>query len=164
MVYSIGPMIEADRVAVMEIFNYYVEHSFAAYPEKRLPDEAFHMFLEMSCGYPTGCVRDEDGTVLGFGMLRTHNPMPAFVRTAEATYFIHPAHRGKGLGTALLDHLEREAARQGIDSILAGISSLNPDSIAFHRSRGFVQCGRFVGVGTKNGREFDSVWMQKRLR
>lgn len=145
----------------MDIFNYYVENSFAAYPENKLPYEAFDMFLQMSSGFPTGSIRDQNGKIVGFGMLRTHNPMPTFSRTAEVTYFIHPDHTGVGLGKMLLSYLEKGAVEKGITNILASISSLNPRSIEFHQKNGFRECGRFRKVGKKNGQEFDTVWMQK---
>lgn len=93
----------------MEIFNYYVEKTFAAYPENKLPYQAFDMFLKMSKGLPTGSLRDQNGRIIGFGMLRTYNPMPVFSQTAQVTYFIHPDDTGKGLSKALLGSLEKDA-------------------------------------------------------
>jgi len=147
----------------MDIFNHYVENSFAAYPENKLPYQAFDMFLQMYSGFPTGSIRDQNGKIVGFGMLRTHNPMPTFSQTAEVTYFIHPDHTGVGLGKMLLSFLEKGAVEKGITNILANISSLNPRSIEFHQKNGFIECGRFRKVGKKNGQEFDTVWMQKML-
>lgn len=164
MDYAITPISEQDREAIIDIFNHYVEHSFAAYPENKLPYQAFDMFLNMSEGYPTGTIRNGNGQVLGFGMLRPHNPMPTFYRTVEITCFIHPGHTGRGLGKILLDHLEKGAGEKGITTILANISSLNQGSIRFHQKNGFAECGRFRSVGEKRGREFDTVWMQKMLR
>jgi phosphinothricin acetyltransferase len=163
MEYSITPTSEEDRIPIMDIFNHYIEHSFAAYPENRLPYEAFDMFLQMSKGYPRGTIKEEKGNVIGFGMLRTHNPMPTFLQAAEVTYFIHPEHTGKGLGTKLLAFLERAGRERGFKTILANISSLNPRSVGFHQRNGFKECGRFKKVGKKNGQEFDTVWMQKML-
>ena len=163
MEYSIEPISNEDCESIMDIFNYYVEHTFAAYPEIKLPYQAFDMFLEMSDGYPTGKIKDKNGKIVGFGMLRSHNPMPAFSQTAEVTYFIHPDHTGKGLGGMLLGTLEKGAAGKGITNILASISSLNPDSIKFHAKNGFIECGRFRKVGKKRAREFDTIWMQKML-
>ncbi|MBN2061409.1 MAG: N-acetyltransferase [Deltaproteobacteria bacterium] len=163
MEYSISSISNEDRESIIDIFNYYVENSFAAYPEKKFPYQAFDMFLQLSAGFPTGSIRDQNGKVVGFGMLRTHNPMPTFSRTAEVTYFIHPDYTGKGLGKILLGSLEKGAVEKGITNILANISSLNPRSIEFHQKNGFKECGRFIKVGKKNGKEFDTVWMQKML-
>ena len=163
MQYSIRPISVEDREPIIDIFNYYVENSFAAYLENKIPYQAFDMFLQMSNGFPTGTIKDQDGKIVGFGMLRTHNPMPSFSQTAEATYFIHPDHTGKGLGRMLLNYLEKGAVEKGITSILASISSLNPDSLKFHQRNGFIECGRFRKVGKKKDRQFDIVWMQKML-
>lgn len=163
MDYSMSPISNEDRESIMDIFNHYVENSFAAYPETKLPYEAFDMFLQMSQDYPTTKVTDKNGRVIGFGLLRSHNPMPAFAKTAEITYFIHPDHTGKGLGTTLLSLLETAGMKKGITNILANISSLNPRSIDFHKKNGFIECGRFKNIGKKKGRLFDTVWMQKML-
>jgi len=163
MAYSIQPISSEDRKPIIDIFNYYVENSFAAYPETPLPHQAFDMFLRMSDGFPRGTVRDRSGKIVGFGMLRPHNPIPVFSRTAELTCFLHPDHTGKGLGKMLLDYLEKGAAEKGMTTILSNISSLNPNSIRFHQKNGFMECGRFRKVGKKKGRDFDTVWMQKVL-
>ncbi len=163
MKYSINPVANEDREAIMDIFNYYVENSFAAYPENKLPYQAFDLFLQMSKGFPSGSIRDRSGRVVGFGMFHSHNPMPTFSHTAEVSYFIHPDYTGKGLGKMLLDFLEKGAIEKGITNILANISSLNDGSIRFHQRNGFTECGRFKKVGKKNGQEFDTVWMQKIL-
>jgi phosphinothricin acetyltransferase len=163
MTYSIRPISAEDRESIIDIFNYYVENSFAAYPENKLPYESFDMFLQMANGFPRGTIKNQDGKIVGFGMLRAHNPMPTFSQTAEVTYFIHPDHTGKGMGRMLLDYLENGAVEKGITNILANISSLNPSSIKFHQKNGFIECGRFRKVGKKKGRHFDTVWMQKML-
>ncbi len=163
MEYSIKPISNEDRESIIDIFNHYVANSFAAYPENKLPYEAFDMFLQRSNGFPTASIRDQNGKIVGFGMLRSHNPAPTFSQTAEVAYFIHPDHTGRGVGKMLLAFLEKGGRDRGIKNILAHISSLNPNSIKFHQKNGFIECGRFKKVGKKNGQEFDTVWMQKVL-
>ena len=163
MEFTIAPMAEEDREGIIDIFNYYVTNSFAAYPEAEFPYEAFDYFMQMSQGYPTGTVKDGSGKIIGFGFLRVHNPMPVFSETAEVTYFISEEYTGKGIGKSLLNYFEEEGKKKGIKNILASISSLNPGSINFHKKNGFTECGCFRNIGKKNGRLFDTVWMQKVL-
>jgi phosphinothricin acetyltransferase len=152
-----------DRESVIDIFNHYVENSFAAYPESAVPYEFFDMLLQMAHGYPTVAAKDEHGRTIGFGMLRAHNPIPTFSQTAEITYFIKPEHTGKGVGTSMLKYLIEEGKKRNITSILANISSLNEGSIGFHKKHGFRECGRFQRICRKKGQVFDVVWMQRML-
>ena len=157
------PIREEHQQEVIDIFNHYVENSFAAYPENKVPYEFFETFLQMCDGYPAVAAQDDNGDILGFGMLRAYHPFPVFSQTAEITYFIKPEFTGKGVGRLMLDHLEREGKQRGITSILASISSLNKGSIDFHEKNGFVECGRFNSIGKKRGKIFDVVYMQKML-
>jgi phosphinothricin acetyltransferase len=161
--FTFGPISDTDRVPVIDLFNYYIGHSFAAYPEQKVPYEFFTHFLETCRNYPSVVARLPDGTVAGFGLLRAHNPMPAFRHAAEITYFVRPDLTGKGLGSKMLARLEEEGKQQGITTILASISSLNEQSIRFHAGHGFTECGRFKGIGRKKGIVFDTVWMQKSI-
>ncbi len=163
MKFNLEPLTPEDRDAVIDIFNYYIEYSFSAYPENIVPYESFDTFLKMTEGYPTVAAKDENGDLLGFGMLRPYNPIPTFSQTAEITYFIKPGFTGKGLGKSMLDYLIEKAQEKRLSSILASISSLNEGSIRFHKKNGFVECGRFQKVGKKNNQVFDIVYMQKIL-
>lgn len=161
--WRLEPISVGDGESILEIFNYYVENSFAAYPENRVPDSFFDALMEKAEGYPTVVAKDEGGTILGFGLLRVHNPIPSFSQTAEITYFMRPEQTGKGIGSLMLEYLIEEAKKKGISSILASISSLNERSLRFHQKHGFGECGRFRQVGKKKGKFFDVIWMQKML-
>jgi phosphinothricin acetyltransferase len=163
MEYELFPLSSSDREKVIDIFNYYVENSFAAYPERKVPYEFFDLFLQSTVGYPTAVAKNKSKTILGFGMLRPHSPMPTMAGTAEISYFIKPECTGKGLGSSILEYLLRGAKDKGFHSVLASISSFNEGSIRFHSHHGFFECGRFREVGKKHGKFFDVVWMQKIL-
>jgi len=150
---------------VIDIFNYYAENTFAAYPESKLPYEFFYKFLEISKGYPSFIMKNKDnGKIVGFCFLRAYNPFSVFKETAEITYFIEKNEVGKGIGKEALKKLEEEAKKIGITKLLADISSENIQSIDFHKKNGFIECGRFLKIGKKKGRYFDVVWMEKELK
>ena len=163
MDYTFTPIKDEYRETIIDIFNHYVENSYAAYSETKLPYEAFYNFAQMFQGFPNAAVKDSNGKLIGFGFLRTYNPLPTFSHTAEISYFLSPIHTGKGIGRALLDYLIEEGKRKGITHILANISSLNIESITFHKKNGFFECGRFKNICKKNQRYFDVIWMQRNL-
>lgn len=163
MKYEFSSISPEDRGDVIDTFNYYIENSFAAYLETKVPYEFFGFFLQAISEYPNAVVRDEKKKFLGFCMLRPHSPMPTFSGTAEISYFIRPEYTGKGLGSIMLEYLLSGAREKGLHCILASISSLNEGSIHFHSHHGFSECGRFREAGKKNGKFFDTVWMQKLL-
>ncbi len=150
------------RKEVIDIFNYYVENSLAAYPETKLPYEFYDKYLEMTSNYPAFVIKDDDSVkVVGFCFLRAYNPFPVFHEAAEIAYFIEKDEVGKGIGEKALARLEEDAKRIGIKTLLASISSENARSLKFHQNNCFKECGRFSRVGKKMGRHFDIIWMQK---
>ena len=159
----LNAMVEGDGIEIMEIFNYYGENTFAAYPETKLPPEFFDILLMMTAGYPALTARGDENVLMGFGFLRPYNPMPVFLRTAEITYFVRPDFIGKGVGKALHDYLLEFGKKIGLHTVLANVASLNEESIRFHLKNGFTECGRFKEAAEKKGKVFDIVYFQKML-
>lgn len=156
-----------DTQEMLEIFNYYIDNSFAAYLEIPVEPEFFqpsHAESEpnKSERYPF-YVMEEDNKVIGIGALRPYLPFPNFQHTGVVSYFILPEYTRKGLGIKLLDVLCQEAKKKNMKSLLANVSSKNQASLNFHLKRGFAECGRFKAAGTKFGKFFDVVWFQKLL-
>ncbi|NTV66816.1 MAG: N-acetyltransferase [Chlorobaculum sp.] len=157
------PVSADDMVEMAGIFNHYVEHSLATYTDTPVSTERFEALMSFGYGYPAYVARVADGSLAGFGLLRPFSPIPAFARAAELTCFLASGCTGRGIGTAILEALESGAMELGIDTIVATVSSLNEASISFHLARGFVEQGRLIGIGERNGRRFDVVYLQKML-
>jgi phosphinothricin acetyltransferase len=163
MDYSFEDMSDKHREAVVDIYNHFVENSFAAYPDQPFGYEIFDYFSNMSEGYPAVVVKDGQGMVVGFAFMSPFHSVGTFRRTAVISYFILPEHTRKGVGREILNRFESGCRDLGVELILAHVSSLNEDSLMFHRANGFEESGRLRGVGTKFGKDFDVVWFQKRL-
>ncbi|TCP62179.1 phosphinothricin acetyltransferase [Rhodovulum bhavnagarense] len=101
--------------------------------------------------------------VLGFATYSQFRGGVGYARTMEHTILLAPSVRGRGLGRMLLGAVEDHASAGGAHSILAGVSSANPDGIAFHAAMGYVEIARLPEVGHKAGRWLDLVLMQKFL-
>jgi len=149
-----------DREAVIAVFNHYVENSLAAYPDRRVDAGFFDTLKDIVYGDSFYAVEAE-GRVIGFSFLKRHHRYAAFDRTAELGYFLLPEYVKKGLGTELLQTLTLDAKSKGIDTLLANIVAVNERSIEFHTDKGFRECGRFLRIGKKFGKDMDIAWMQK---
>jgi phosphinothricin acetyltransferase len=163
MPYTFEEMSEPHRQPVIDIFNYFITKSHAAFLIEPVTYSFFDHFLKMAHGYPALVVKAGPGQVVGFGFMRPHYLADSSQKAAQVTYFILPEHAGQGLGAALLGFFVDAARKMGLDSLFAHISSRNPESLNFHRKHGFQECARFPKAGCKFGVEVDAVWLQKQL-
>ena len=163
MNYTIEPMNESHRHGVMSVYNYFIEHSWAAFPDHPMPIQFFDRLLDTAKGYPSAVAKDETGKVVGFAFLHAYHFASTMHRTGDIAYFLLPEASHQGLGTKILNDFIEEAREIGMDNIMACISSHNMESLNFHIKNGFIECGRFPKVGKKFGQDFDVVWMQKRI-
>jgi phosphinothricin acetyltransferase len=150
------------RTSVMDIFNFYIENEFSAYPEEKLNYDYYDNFLTISNKYPAFAIKVKD-KIVGFCFLNSYNPASSFKETAQITYFIDNDFKGKGIGKMALNKLEIEAKKDGIENILANIASVNKESLAFHSKNGFTKCGEFENIIKKQNKKFNIIWMQKKL-
>ena len=60
--------------------------------------------------------------------------------------FVRPAHRGKGIGKALMMHLARRCAANGWSRLQWAVLDWNAPSIAFYKSLGAVMLTEWTGV------------------
>lgn len=105
----------------------------------------------------------DGGTVLGFGSLSAYRSRPAYATTVEDSVYVDPAHRGGGVGKALLVELLRLATVHGFHSVIARIVGENEVSVSLHRACGFTVVGVEREVGRKHGRWLDVVELQRML-
>lgn len=150
-----------DRLDIVRIFNYYIENTFTAYPEKPIDDRYIDYISESCFPGQVYVVEMANGNIAGFGLIKRIAPISVFDHTGEVGYFILPEYVKLGIGTKMLDFMTTQAKSLGITTLLASISSLNPISIRFHLKNGFRQCGVFEKAGIKRNSPFDMVWMQK---
>lgn len=82
--------------------------------------------------------RAEEGEAMGCVALRELVPG----RVEVKHLYVAPAARRRGIGAALMDAFEAEAARRGA-SIVLETGNRQPESIALYRKRGYRASGRY---------------------
>lgn len=155
--------VDADKEQFMAVFNYYTEHGYAAYSSRPIPVEAFERFKAMCREGHLYVAETDEQKIVGFAMLKTYFNTDCFARTAEVGYFILPDYTNQGIGNKFMITLTQAAQSMGIAILTANVSSLNPQSLAFHIRQGFRQVGRLENVGEKHERLFDVIWFQKSI-
>jgi hypothetical protein len=60
---QLSPITPADRPALLDLFNYYVEHGSVAFAEQPLPPAFINRLLDLAKGYLALTVKDRTGRV-----------------------------------------------------------------------------------------------------
>ncbi|MFW9826652.1 MAG: GNAT family N-acetyltransferase [Candidatus Thorarchaeota archaeon] len=158
--FRIRNLEDSDLNEMLLIFNYYIKNNFAAYPENEVNSKFFLNIKQTAlCFY----VLELGTRIIGFAFLRNYLPYENFKQTGVLTYFIDHKYTNKGLGTLLLNKLIEYAKEHEIRILLVNLSSLNQQSLNFHKKHGFHECGRFKNIAKKFNKFFDVIWMQKNL-
>ncbi|MEJ2765939.1 N-acetyltransferase family protein [Photobacterium sp. MCCC 1A19761] len=155
----------SDIGQVTDIFNYYIEHTNARFEEMPLSYEDRQAWFSQFAGdskYQI-FVAVENGILLGFACSQPYRATPAFEDTVEATIYLAPEARGKGLGSILYSMLFEALGNQGVHRVLSGVALPNDASLALHRCFDFREVGVFQEYAKKNGQYISSMWLEKAL-
>jgi L-amino acid N-acyltransferase YncA len=100
--------------------------------------------------------------VVGWAALSPVSDRCVYAGVAESSVYIHPDHRGHGLGVDLMDSLVAGAERSGCWTIQTGIFPENTASIAIHERVGFRIVGRRERIGQLTGVWRDTLFLERR--
>jgi len=107
----------------------------------------------------------EDKTVIGYAYASPFRERVAYRYGVEDSIYVHPDHKGKGVGKALLKALIEASAEAGYYYMYAVIGDAeNTGSIRLHESLGFEHTGRLPAAGYKFDRWVDVIFMALPLR
>ena len=150
---------------ILEIFNDAILNSTALYEYKpRSMETMAQWFKNKEAGnVPVIGAVNEAGTLLGFASYGTFRAFPAFKYSVEHSVYVHPIHRAKGVGRALLLQAIDAARAQDLHVLVGAIDADNAGSIALHESVGFTHSGTIKEAGFKFGRWLDLAFYQLKL-
>lgn len=80
-----------------------------------------------------------DGTIVGFASFSIeHGALELDVtRGTLSNIYVEPAHRGNGIGTALLEAVESALEARGVEVVLLEVMAANEAARRFYRARGY---------------------------
>lgn len=153
----------ADAAACLEIYRHYIENTTVTFEENTPSPDDFRARIErITKSYPF-LVAEDCGRIVGFAHLDLFNPRSAYRRTADLTIYLAPDAVSHGTGGLLFAAIEDEARVRGIANIISLITSVNAESIAFHKKHGFEHVGHLTDVGVKFGQPLSVDFYQKKL-
>ena len=160
----------ADAEEILDIYRPYVEDTAITF-EYTPPsiDEMENRIKERKGKYPF-LVLENDERILGYAYLSPFKERDAYNWSAETSIYFRCNLRGKGLGTMLLEALEKEAGKMNLLSLDACIAIprgkteyLTLESMKFHEKKGYRTVAHLPSSGYKFGEWFDMIWMEKEL-
>lgn len=157
------PITQESLTEVTAIYNHYVENSTATFHLEPVTEESMAQSLSIgSESYPSFVILDE-GKLSGFCYMSRFRPKQAYDISAEVTLYLHPDFIRKGIGSAVLAFLEKEAKKRNIKNLLGVITAENTASMQLFERCGYEQAARLKNIGIKFGKTLDVVWYQKEL-
>jgi phosphinothricin acetyltransferase len=151
--------------AILEILNDAIAHSTALYEYRPRSLESMRGWFEVKARgqYPVLGAQDDAGALLGFASYGAFRPHAAYKYSIEHSVYVDRAHRGRGIGEALLRRLIERAIEQQFHLMIGGIDRENQASIALHEKLGFEHAGTIRQAGFKFGRWLDLAFYRKQL-
>ncbi|MEY4239974.1 MAG: hypothetical protein RL339_2575 [Pseudomonadota bacterium] len=162
---QIRPARLDDCPAIAGIYAHHVLHGTASY-ETEPPDAAEmtrRMERVLGAGWPWLVAESADGQLLGYAYATQFRDRAAYRFVCEDSIYIRNDARGQGLGKALLGALIAACTAAGFRQMVAVIGGAEPASEALHARLGFAFAGRLAGIGRKQGRWLDTLYMQRAL-
>ena len=148
-----------DLSAVTAIYQQGMDTGIATFeteaPKPEEWDRKFHPMLRY--------VYVSRNEILGWTSLSPFSSRPAYQGVGEVSVYMKAGCEGKGIGTALLRHLEQEAGKQGYWMLQSSIFEVNRASIHLHKICGFRLVGVREKIAMRDGVWHNTVLMEKRL-
>ena len=154
-----------DLTAILAIYNDAILNTTAVYDYRphTIEDRTSWYEKKVGDGFPI-LVFEENNLVVGFATFGPFRVWPAYKYTIEHSVYVHQNHRGKHIGTDLLQELIKIANARDYATMVAGIDASNEGSRLMHEKLGFSHSGTIRKAGYKFGKWLDLSFYQYELK
>jgi L-amino acid N-acyltransferase YncA len=102
------------------------------------------------------------GEILGWAAVIPVSDRCVYAGVVEHSVYVHPGHKRRGIGAALLAALIESTEAAGIWTIQSGVFPENAASLRLHRQAGFRVVGTRERIGRHHGEWRDVVLIERR--
>ena len=159
--YSVRAATKDDLKAIVGIYNWAVNQTFATIDSEPLDSEEAQAWWEMHGRRSKLLVSVDDAGVIGWARLLPWKQRGFDV--VECLVYVDPVHHGQGIGDALLQELTNEARGLGYRTIVASVAKDNRAGLALFSKQGFEIVGTIRNAAHKFDRWMDITLVQKEL-
>jgi phosphinothricin acetyltransferase len=159
--YSVRPSTPDDLKAIVGIYNWAVNQTFATIDSEPLDTEEAQAWWDMHGSRSKLLVSVDETGVIGWARLLPWKQRGFDV--VESLVYVDPVHHGNGIGSALLDELIKEARGLGYLTIVASIAKDNRAGLALYARHGFEAVGTIRNASHKFDRWMDITLVQRAL-
>jgi L-amino acid N-acyltransferase YncA len=160
--YFVRPARAEDADAICATYNEGIEDRATLETEPRTADERRSWLVARDTRHPVVVV-ESDGVVVGWASLNVFNAREAYRHVADISVYVARSSRGKGAGTALLQHLVGLGREIGFHKLVLAGFPWNAASVALYVRLGFREVGVYQEQGLLDGRWVDVVLMERLL-
>ena len=143
----IRPVHQKDASAIANLYNYYVINTTITFEETPINKKEMGNRIQNHQPEHHWMVVDLDNKIVGFAVANSWKNRSAYRFTKEISVYIAPNNQRNGWGKQLYTKLLKILQKEGIHTVLAGITIPNESSIKFHESMGFEKVGHFKETG-----------------
>ena len=166
---TVRDAVLSDAEGILEIYAYYTENTVISWETEPPSLEEFTGRMQKIMARYPYLVLEEDGVLLGYAYAGPFVGRAAYDWSCELTIYLRHDAVKRGLGRLLYSELERRLKDMGILNLYACIGVpegeedeyLTNNSADFHAHLGFTEVGRFRNCGSKFGRWYTMIWMEK---
>ena len=108
--------------------------------------------------------KEKEEVIMGWAALSPVSSRCVYGGVAEVSVYVSQSHRGKCVGTQLLNKLIQSSEEEGIWTLQSGVFPENKGSIALHKSVGFRYIGTREKIGKLAGVWRDNVLFERRSK
>ena len=156
----IRPMEDGDAGPVLAIYQAGLDTGLASFEVTAPAWEDFdagklpaHRLVAVDAG---------TGEVLGWAAVIPVSDRCVYAGVVEHSVYVHPGHKRRGIGAALLAALVESTEAAGIWTIQSGVFPENTGSLRLHRQAGFRVVGTRERIGCHHGEWRDVVLIERR--
>ena len=146
----IRPMLPSDQPRILQIYAQSLEAGDATFTKDLPTWEKWDLDHHQDCRL----VYERNGQILGFAVISPTSTKAHFRGVVEDSVSVDRAHRGQGIGLALLQALCAAVEAAGYWTIYSSIFPENLGSMAIHEKCGF----RIIGKREKIAQDIFGTW------